>query len=163
MKRFKARVNDQFEFDLTQADTFGVRQNGQEVQAIDQSQLIRAQEYDADFLNRTYRYRIHGSFYEVQLKDDLDLLIDELGLAANVSTLSNELKAPMPGLIVDVLVKQGDAVKQGDGLIVLEAMKMENKLIAAHDGVIGKTIVKPGDAVEKGSVLIEFENNENNQ
>ena len=104
--------------------------------------------------------RINGGFYKVELKNELDLLIKELGLMANVSSISNELKAPMPGLIVDVLTKVGDEVKAGDGLIVLEAMKMENKLTASHDGVVKSVNVKPSDPVEKGTVLIEFENNE---
>ncbi len=67
------------------------------------------------------------------------------------------LKAPMPGLVVRVLVIAGDQVAAGQGLVVMEAMKMENELKAAAAGTVKRVRVKPGDKVEKGAVLIELE------
>lgn len=67
------------------------------------------------------------------------------------------LRAPMPGLIVRVAVKDGDAVKAGQGLVVMEAMKMENELRAPAAGVVRKVLVAPGSAVEKGAMLLEME------
>ena len=67
---------------------------------------------------------------------------------------SVKIAAPMPGKIVDVKVKAGDAVKKGDVVIVLEAMKMENEICAAQDGQIAGVEVSVGDTVEGGDVLV---------
>jgi pyruvate carboxylase subunit B len=67
------------------------------------------------------------------------------------------LLAPMPGLVVRVNVKAGDTVEAGQGLIVMEAMKMENELRAHGAGVVKAVRVAPGDAVEKGAVLVEMD------
>ena len=67
------------------------------------------------------------------------------------------LRAPMPGLVVRILVEPGQAVARGGGLVVLEAMKMENELKAAADGTVKTVRVGTGEPVEKGQVLVEFE------
>lgn len=67
------------------------------------------------------------------------------------------VKAPMPGLIVRIEVAVGDRVKAGQGVAIIEAMKMENELKAESDGVVSRIAVSAGSAVEKGAVLIEFE------
>ena len=69
----------------------------------------------------------------------------------------NDIKAPMPGLILEVNVKEGDEVKEGDYLLVLEAMKMENALTAPRDAVIKSISVEKGQTVEKNQLLIEME------
>ena len=66
------------------------------------------------------------------------------------------LRAPMPGKVVKVLCQPGDAVKAGQGLLVIEAMKMENELKAAGPGVVEQVHATPGQAVEKGAVLVTF-------
>lgn len=70
---------------------------------------------------------------------------------------TNVLKAPMPGLIVKIEVETGQDVKKGDGLIIVEAMKMENELKAAHTGKVKTIKIQTGQPVEKNQVLIEFE------
>jgi pyruvate carboxylase subunit B len=79
-----------------------------------------------------------------------------MGGAATASKASS-LKAPMPGLIIKVEVSPGQHVKKGDGLVIVEAMKMENELKAHAPGIIKEIKIKPGDAVEKGQVLLVFE------
>ena len=69
----------------------------------------------------------------------------------------NNIKAPMPGLVLRISVAVGDVIKKGDPLLVLEAMKMENVIKAAGDGVVKKINATEKIAVEKGSILIEFE------
>jgi biotin carboxyl carrier protein len=68
----------------------------------------------------------------------------------------NELKAPMPGMVLKIMVNAGDEVKKGDSLLVLEAMKMENNIKALGDGVVTAIPIKAGDKVEKNQVLIKF-------
>ena len=69
----------------------------------------------------------------------------------------NEVKAPMPGLVLRVMVNEGDAIQKGDALIVLEAMKMENIIKATGEGVVKKIIVQTKQAVEKNQVLMVME------
>ncbi|HSH65835.1 MAG TPA: acetyl-CoA carboxylase biotin carboxyl carrier protein subunit, partial [Bacteroidia bacterium] len=68
----------------------------------------------------------------------------------------NEIKAPMPGLVLDIRVNEGDSIQKGDAVIVLEAMKMENIIKSPVDGTIKKINVKKGLAVEKNQVLVQF-------
>lgn len=67
------------------------------------------------------------------------------------------VRAPMPGMIVRTEVNVGDQVRAGQGVVVMEAMKMENELKAETDGIVARVLIKPGQAVEKGTVLVEFE------
>lgn len=114
-------------------------------------ELIKA-DYDAKLLV----LRINGNTYEVALRDKYDDLLHALGMDNMSGRKVNELKAPMPGLVLDVLVQEGVEVKKGDALIVLEAMKMENILKSPTDGVIKRVSAKKGTAVEKNQLLLEF-------
>jgi len=67
------------------------------------------------------------------------------------------VRAPMPGLVVRVEVEPGQEVKAGQGVVIIEAMKMENELKAEAVGVVSRVLVQQGQAVEKGAVLVEFE------
>jgi biotin carboxyl carrier protein len=77
----------------------------------------------------------------------------EVGLTKQV----NAIKAPMPGLILEINVVVGQTVQENDPLLILEAMKMENSFLSPRDGVIKSIAVTKGDAVDKGQLLIEFE------
>jgi biotin carboxyl carrier protein len=82
-------------------------------------------------------------------------------LSAATATASRHgpepIRAPMPGMVTRVLVAAGDAVRAGDSIVVMEAMKMENELRAKSDGRVRAVAVAPGTAVEKGMVLVELE------
>ena len=82
---------------------------------------------------------------------------DKYMLEEEVVDLSKFLLAPMPGKIVSINVKDGQKVKSGENLLVLEAMKMENLITASKDAKIKKISVKPNDAVEVDQILIEFD------
>lgn len=100
--------------------------------------------------------KINNTVYTLDIKDKYDDLLHSLGLDALASKKVNDIKAPMPGMVLNILVTEGQEVKKGDALIVLEAMKMENVLKSPTDGVIKKIAINKGIAVEKNQVLIQF-------
>ena len=100
--------------------------------------------------------RINSKRVSVQLKDKYDELLHSLGLDEINHKKANDIKAPMPGMVLNVLVKDGDVVKKGDAVLVLEAMKMENILKSPTDGIIKRVAIQKGTAVEKNQLLIQF-------
>lgn len=76
--------------------------------------------------------------------------------AATAAEASSVVKAPLPGLIVDVKVREGEKVKAGQNIIVMEAMKMENQIQATSDGTIKKIFIKKGDNVAEGHAMVEI-------
>lgn len=100
--------------------------------------------------------KINAQKFNLQLKDKYDELLHSLGLDAMASKKINEIKAPMPGMVLNILVAEGQEVKKGDALLILEAMKMENILKSPSDGVIKKIVAIEGNAVEKNQLLIQF-------
>ena len=107
-----------------------------------------------------YTIELAGYRFEVEALDDRARAIRQLARAAGRPAGPASLFAPMPGLVVRVLVQAGDRVQSGQGLIVIEAMKMENELRARVGGVVRSVSVAPGSAVEKGALLVEFEPSE---
>jgi pyruvate carboxylase subunit B len=104
-----------------------------------------------------YTLWINGDRFEVDAVDERARAIRDLAGASATRTGPAPIRAPMPGLIVRVTVEPGDVVQAGQGLVVMEAMKMENELRAESGGVVRAVHAVVGRAVEKGSVLIELE------
>lgn len=157
---YKIKVNDSLEFKINREeveplDAKEVSSNNYHI--LQNHRSFKAEIIKADFLNKTYTVKINSNSYEVNISNQLDLLIEEMGLSLGSSQQVNEVKAPMPGLILDVNIQPGDEVKEGDFLLVLEAMKMENTLTAPRDGVIKSVSINKGETVEKNQLLIEFE------
>ncbi len=124
--------------------------------------IVNHQSYTVELIEaipaeKKFRVRINGNNYTVELKDKYDELLQQLGMDKMLSAKVNDLKAPMPGLVLDVLVKEGQQIKKGENLLVLEAMKMENNLKAVSDAVVKKVKVGKGARVEKNEILIELE------
>ncbi len=99
---------------------------------------------------------VDGEEYELTLKDRRDLLFERFGMEGAASNREHEIKAPMPGLVLNVLVTEGEEVQEGAGLVVLEAMKMENEIRASSSGVIARIHVQSGQAIGKDDVLLEL-------
>jgi biotin carboxyl carrier protein len=99
--------------------------------------------------------RVNSAIYEIKLKDETDDLLERLGMGKTTHKLQ-QIKAPMPGKVLDIKVKEGDNINKGDSLLVLEAMKMENIIKAPEAAVIKKIHAAKGKAVEKNEVLIEL-------
>jgi len=100
--------------------------------------------------------KINNTSYTLDIKDKYDDLLHSLGLDNLASKKVNDIKAPMPGMVLNILVSEGQEIKKGDALLVLEAMKMENVLKSPTDGVVKKIAVSKGVAVEKNQLLIQF-------
>jgi pyruvate carboxylase subunit B len=104
-----------------------------------------------------YTLWVDGFRFEVEALDERSRAIRELSAATTVPKGPAPLVAPMPGMIVRINVNEGDVVKPGQGLVVMEAMKMENELRAPAGGAVRRVLVAPGTAVEKGALLLEME------
>jgi pyruvate carboxylase subunit B len=105
----------------------------------------------------SYTLWVDGWRFEGEALDERTRAIREITAASSAASGPAPLVAPMPGLIVRVNVEPGETVQAGQGLIVIEAMKMENELRAMAGGAVRSVNVTAGQAVEKGVVLVEFE------
>lgn len=112
---------------------------------------------ESDAASKSFKIKVNSNVYTVAVKDKYDELLHALGMDAMLSNKVNDLKAPMPGLVINVLVEEGAEIKKGDNLVVLEAMKMENILKATTDAKVKKIKVSKGARVEKNEVLIELQ------
>lgn len=101
--------------------------------------------------------KVNGIKYKFNVKDKYDELLHSLGMDNLLSTKISDLKAPMPGLVLDVSVSSGQSVSKGDALLILEAMKMENVIKSPTDGVIKSISVNKGEIVEKNQLILNFE------
>lgn len=100
--------------------------------------------------------RVNGRDLHLEVSDETDILVKQLGFSTTETNLSKDVMAPMPGLVLDIMVAPGDTVEAGTPLLILEAMKMENVLKADGDGTIENITVTKGEAVEKRQLLIEI-------
>lgn len=112
---------------------------------------------DVNFDTKQMKFRHNHTTHELQYKDDLDYILDQMGIKRSFEVKNTDVKAPMPGKVLSVSVKEGDEVKQGDPILILEAMKMENVLKADHDCVIKSVLVDSEQSVEKNQVLVELD------
>jgi biotin carboxyl carrier protein len=128
-----------------------------EFNAIIDHQSANARLVNANLLNKTFTVETGGETFEVAIKDALDQQLEQMGFGTSAGKQIKEIKAPMPGLVLEIGVTDGQAVKEGDRILILEAMKMENSILIHADATIKKVNVKAGQAVEKGQVLVELE------
>ncbi len=150
-----AATLDQVHFSETHSDG-----EKEKIHLIQDRKSFSAVLLDADFYQKKYRIKVNGTTYTVKIETPLAQLIEEMGLSLGKTSISDEVLAPMPGIILEVNVSVGSEVKQGDFLCVLEAMKMENALTAPRDGVVKAVNIAKGDTVDKGKLLIEFHKND---
>lgn len=113
----------------------------------------RSLEAIVDESDGTFEVLIHGELYAVQVQDERSYRLAQArsSLVEDAGVMS--INSPMPGLILDVLVAEGDRVQKGDKVVILESMKMENELRAGRDGQVTRIFVKPGDSVDKNQEL----------
>jgi len=159
-KHFKVIVNNSYEFNLNkeQALNFNAVHNSEnQFQILQNNKSFKAKLIRSDFDKKQYHIIVNSNTYQINIKNSLDQLIKEIGYTSGSSIKLNLISAPMPGIIIDIKVKEGDLVKEGDTLIILEAMKMENAIISLKNAKIKSILIKRGDTVEKNKLLIELE------
>ena len=112
---------------------------------------------------RQFKITVNGKTYDVQVEESGAVStpaaapVAPAAAPAPVSSAAGEgtpVEAPMPGTILKILVSNGQAVKAGDAVVVLEAMKMENEITAPQDGTVTAVCVNQGDSVDAGKVLV---------
>jgi len=112
---------------------------------------------ESNIAEKRFKIRVNGKVYDLTLEDALDIQLKKMGMSAADGEKVDKVKAPMPGLVLQILVTPGQEVKKGDSLIILEAMKMENVIKSQGAGVVKNILIRQKDAVEKNQVLIEME------
>lgn len=164
---YEAKVNDSFEFKVEEKPE-GIFLNGElhhtdivkisahAFQVLYKGQSIKVFVEEVDTEEKVVRLRINGKKAHTQLTSELDRLLKDLGMEDLATVKAADIKAPMPGLIHSLLVDEGAEVQKGDGILILEAMKMENVIKAPADGVIGKILVDQGASVEKNALLVSL-------
>lgn len=156
---YKLVVNNTYDFSLSkeEAQQFDSIPFDKKRHVLYNNESTTVEVLASDFLKKYYLVKVNGNRYSVRIEDELDILISELGLSLGEDAVANDICAPMPGLIIEVNVKKGQEVKQGDFICVLEAMKMENTIISPRDGIIKFIAISNGQTVDKSDLLIEFE------
>lgn len=121
--------------------------------------LFNHKSFDLEFSKNEEKVSVflNSRRYECILEDERTQRLKRLGVLKVDTKKETELKSPMPGLVTAIEVKKGDLVVAGQGVIIVEAMKMENELKASHDGKVKEIKVKEHQAVDKDQVLVVFE------
>lgn len=147
----KGTINNQlFELDRTQS-------NSNSWHILKEGKSFNIEILKVDKVAKQVDLKLNGKRNTVRLSNQFDALLKSLGMDNLASKKVLELKAPMPGLVLNIAVKEGDTIAKGDALIVLEAMKMENIIKSPTEGVIKKIHAIKGNAVEKNQLLISFQ------
>jgi len=159
-KTYTLKVNSDHEFKLNASDisnTDIIKLSESKHHVLHNNKSIITEIITSNFNLKSYEVKVNNNTYNININNDLDNLIKEMGFEVGSSKLVNEIKAPMPGLILDILVEISQEVKEDDALLILEAMKMENIITSPRDGIIKNISVAKGNAVDKNKLLIEFE------
>jgi biotin carboxyl carrier protein len=164
----KAKVNDKHDYTIIEKDE-QIEINGEavtpDVYKIDERRmhlLLNNKSYNIEIIGyneeeKTYNVLVNGERNTVAVKDRFDILLEKMGMADLAGSKVNDIKAPMPGLVLKILVEVGSEFKKGDPILILEAMKMENVLKAPTDGKVHSIEVAAGDKVEKNQLLVKLE------
>jgi biotin carboxyl carrier protein len=159
IKAFKVKANDfEFQFDSDELSAVDIiRKSPDEFHVIHNNRSVKATLLEADGAGKKLRIEVDGERFDVDIKDELDQMLDTMGFSNVSGKHLKEIKAPMPGMVINVAVLEGQQVKEGDRILILEAMKMENSIIIHADATIKRVAVKAGQPVDKGQVLVELE------
>ncbi len=111
---------------------------------------------DADQIGKKQQLEVEGETFAVEIRDALDQVVEKMGYSTGVQKQVKQIKAPMPGLILEISVEEEMELEEGAKLLILVAMKMENSITIGSAAKIKTVHVKVGQAVEKGQLLIDL-------
>ncbi|MGB5244624.1 MAG: acetyl-CoA carboxylase biotin carboxyl carrier protein subunit [Lutimonas sp.] len=153
-------VNDSAKMEISQTELHQIHISSKDAHnyhLLDHHRAYHPQIIERDFYNRSYKIDLNGNLYHVKISSPLDEVIEKMGFESGTSKKTNLISTPMPGIIIDMKIAEGDEVEEGDTLFILEAMKMENAIISPKKARIKSVWAKNGDSVEKGKRIIELE------
>ncbi len=148
--------NGKISIDGQIADVDYIQLQGKHANFIYQGRSYNVEVLSREASGKLSTIKVNGNDYTVELQDKFELLLKQLGLDSSQLVTVKELKAPMPGLVLNVFIAVGMEVKKGDNLLILEAMKMENMIKSPADGRIKNVLIDIGKKVEKNQILIQF-------
>lgn len=157
---YQVKVNYIFDFEIDKQVVLkldAIEISDSKFHVLQNNNSFKTEIIEADFHQKSYKIKVNNNIYSVNIFNELDMLIKEMGFEIGATKKVNEIKAPMPGLILAINIEIGEEVKENDALIILEAMKMENVLTSPRNGIIKSISVSKGDSVDKNQLLIEFE------
>jgi len=157
---FQLSINNKQIVDLSAADVNElnlIKTADNTFHLIDNDTSYTIEIVSSDHNSRSYILRVNGQLQEVSIKNNLDLLIDKMGLTTSTAKDVNVVNAPMPGQIIAIEINEGQEVNENDPILILEAMKMENVMLAPKSGIIKSVHIDIQQVVEKGQLLVEFE------
>lgn len=157
-KTYKVRSGDfLFSFSDEELHAFDIIKNAtDDYNVIQNHRSVNARLISADAAGKKSTVEINGERFDIEIKDELDQMLDSMGFGKAAAKQVKEIKAPMPGLVLEISVHEGQEIKAGERVLILEAMKMENSIMMQADSTIKRICIKPGQAVEKGQVLVEL-------
>ena len=156
---YKLLVNNSASFEVTEnslQNLDAVKVDESKFHVLKDNKPYKAEIVSADFISKKYTVKVNNNTYEVAISDALDELIKSMGIERGRTKVVNAIKAPMPGLILEINVSVGQEVKENDPLLILEAMKMENNITSEFNGKVINIFVKPGEIVPEGAPLVEI-------
>lgn len=128
-----------------------------EFNLIRNNRSVNARIIEVDGNRKRIKIEIESETFDIEIKDELDQMLESMGYNTPSGKQPREIKAPMPGLVLEIAVTDGQEVNEGDKILILEAMKMENSISIQANARIKRIAVSKGQAVEKGQLLVELE------
>jgi len=133
-----------------------VKQNDETLLLITPNKVYTITCLNINHETKTLTLLYNGNKFNASITEPIDEILKSMGLENALTPKISDMKAPMPGLVLQILVNPGDDVNKGDKILVLEAMKMENAIKSPTDGIVNDVHVSQGMAVDKNQVLITF-------
>ena len=158
-EKYIATINEKAELQLSAASASeldAVQTDKGHFHVLHNGKSYLAEVISVDKQSKEVRLKLNGKPQTIKLQDEYDQLVEKMGLSANIIHKISAIKAPMPGLVLSILVEPGQEVVHGEPMVILEAMKMENIIKSPGEGTVKRIVVAKGKPVEKGEVLIEM-------
>jgi biotin carboxyl carrier protein len=157
-KQYQIEINDEDRITVDDQPVdldFKTMAEGQPIYSL----ILNGKSYEAmiELTDEGWQVMLQGQMYLIDIEDERQRRLRMASGGGSTESGELKLKAPMPGLIVDVPVEPGQEIDKGDNLIILESMKMQNELKSPREGTIARINVKPGDSVNQNQVLLILE------